>query len=240
MDPMKSPITPATPGILARVRNSKGFSLIEMAIVLVIIGIIIAAIVKGQDLMVNARAKQMVSAANSWKASVLAYTDRNGRFPGDNDKSGSIGDVAGEQSAGNTATDEIAATLTQAPANPIQVGGQAFWFYIGNAPATVGTRNVMVVCKAAACDVALTIDYVEIMKAFDTAIDGLADGGKGQVRALSAASDGTTIITGLAAATGRANGVATAPVTPNVTAAGAALPWSTAQFGAIWAFDKPY
>ena len=78
------------------------------------------------------------------------------------------------------------------------------------------------------------------MKAFDTAIDGTADGGLGQVRALSAASDGTTIITGLAVANGRANGVATAPVTPDVTATGAALPWSTAQFGAIWAFDKPY
>lgn len=240
MNPTQSTVRPAKSGTMGRIRNNRGFSLIEMAIVLVIIGIIIAAVIKGQDLMVNARAKQVVATANGWKTSVLAYTDRNGRFAGDSDKSGAIADVAGEQGAAGTAISEIAATLAQAPANPVQVGGQAFWFYIGNAPATVGTRNVIVACKNEDCDVALTADDVEIMKAFDTAIDGSADGGLGQVRAISAASDGTTIITGLAAATGRANGCATAPVTPDVTAAGAALPWSTAQFGAMWAFDKPY
>ena len=54
MEPMD---TLTKPGIMAKLRNRRGFSLIEMAIVLVIIGIIIGAIIKGQDLMLNSRAK---------------------------------------------------------------------------------------------------------------------------------------------------------------------------------------
>lgn len=250
MEPMETLIKP---GIMAKLRNRKGFSLIEMAIVLVIIGIIIAAIIKGQDLMVNARAKKLVSTANSWKSSTFAYMDRNGRFPGDfgtvgtnaNNKNGIIGDDAtaltGEQLATTTAIAEIAATLTQAPANPIVIGGQSFWFYIGNTPATVGgARNAMVICKVKACTTVLSADDVELLKALDTAIDGTSDAGIGQVRAITTLPTALTIDTTLAAATGRDNGVSIAPITADTTAAGATLVWGVTQYGAIWAFDKPY
>jgi len=64
------------------IRNNKGFTLIEMAIVLVIIGIIIGAIVKGQDLVDNAKAKQFASKIQAWQVALNNYYDRYGRFPG--------------------------------------------------------------------------------------------------------------------------------------------------------------
>jgi hypothetical protein len=178
--------------------------------------------------------------------------DRNGRFPGDfgtvgltvTNKNGIIGDdntaLTGEQLATTSAIAEIAATVTQAPANPVVIGGNSWWFYIGNTPATVGVRNCMVICKSVDCITPLTGDDVEMLKAVDTSIDGTADAGVGQVRAITTVPAAGTVLTGLAAATGRANGVAIAPVTAVVTVGGTSLAWAAGQFGAIWVFDKPY
>lgn len=239
MNPME---TLEKPGIMAKLRDRNGFSLIEMAIVLVIIGVIIAAIVKGKDIMLNARAKQLITNVSTWRNLSMGYLDRNGRLPGDIGKNGVIGDTAGtEQITAGTAIAEIVNTMTQAPDNPVVIGSQSFWVYFGSVPATVGTRNAIVVCRDALCATALTADDVEFMKALDTAIDGSADGGLGQVRAISAALVAATdIIITPAAVSGRTNYVIASATTPVITPAGSTLPWSTAQFGAIWAFDKAY
>ena len=63
-----------------RKKGSAGFTLIEMAIVLVVIGLIIGAVLKGQDLIANARAKKYANFARQAEVSQWAYFDRNGRF----------------------------------------------------------------------------------------------------------------------------------------------------------------
>jgi prepilin-type N-terminal cleavage/methylation domain-containing protein len=65
------------------VRSQKGFTLIELSIVLVIIGIILAAVLKGQDLIDNARAKKIANLINQWQAPIMTYYDRKGFYPGD-------------------------------------------------------------------------------------------------------------------------------------------------------------
>lgn len=231
---------PKKPSFLRKLRNHRGFSLVEMAIVLVIIGIIIAAIVKGQDLILNANAKKVTAAVSSWRNLSLAFLDRNGRLPGDSGKSGIIGDT--ELAAGTSAIDDIVTTMTFPPENPINIGGLTFYVYFGNVPATVGTRNAIVICKDVACATALTPEEIEYMKAIDTALDGSADGGVGQFRAISAALASPADISAvLAAVNGRANRVIRTATTPDVTAGGTPLLWgSAAQYGAIWAFDRPY
>lgn len=227
--------------IKSKLRNNQGFTLIEMAIVLVIIGIIIGAVVKGQDLVNNAQAKQISSAVNGWRNLAYAYMDRNGRFPGDISRNGVVGDVAGtEQVAAGTSIAEIVGTMQNAPTNPVAIGSMSFWVYFGNVPATVGTRNALVICKNAACNATFSNDELEIIKALDTSMDGNADAGLGQVRGATA----VTAVAGLAAqgTPARVNSVVTDVTVANVTAAGATADWLPGNnyVGAVWAFDRPY
>ncbi len=64
--------------------TQKGFTLIEMAIVLVIIGIIIGAVVKGKDLVRGAEQKRLYSTyLNAWMVAYSNYYDRTGLVLGD-------------------------------------------------------------------------------------------------------------------------------------------------------------
>ncbi len=65
------------------VRGEKGFTLVELAIVLVIIGIILGAVLKGQELMNNAKAKRIQNDMQGFEAMIWTYYDRKGRYPGD-------------------------------------------------------------------------------------------------------------------------------------------------------------
>ncbi|MEI6306112.1 MAG: prepilin-type N-terminal cleavage/methylation domain-containing protein [Deltaproteobacteria bacterium] len=225
---------------IKQIKNNKGFTLIEMAIVLVIIGIIIGAVVKGQDLVANAQAKQLTSAINTWRSLAFAYLDRNGRFPGDISRSGIIGDSASnEQVDGGTAIDELVSTMNNAPPNPISIGSMSFWVYFGNVTAAVGKRNAIVICKTANCAAATLFnkDELEIIKSIDTALDGVADAGVGQIRAAAT----VTMVGGLTANNGRTNDVVKASTVVDNTITGTATLWdTTAHFAAIWAFDRPF
>jgi len=64
-------------------RNHKGFTLVELAIVLVIIGIILGSVLKGQELINNARMKRAFNQQREIIAAVYTYFDRYGFFPGD-------------------------------------------------------------------------------------------------------------------------------------------------------------
>ena len=66
-----------------RKRNEKGFTLVELAIVLVIIGLILAGIIKGQELIVNAKMKNAYNAQKEVAAAVYTYYDRYQKYPGD-------------------------------------------------------------------------------------------------------------------------------------------------------------
>lgn len=69
--------------------SDKGFTLIEMAIVLVIIGLIIGAVVKGQDLIQSAKQKKFYTKAlKAWELAVDNYYDRTGKVLGDSTANG--------------------------------------------------------------------------------------------------------------------------------------------------------
>jgi len=66
---------------MKRSKNA-GFTLIELAIVLVVIGLIIAAVLKGEDLIQNARMLNFVTnPVQKAQAAAMAYYDRTGQFP---------------------------------------------------------------------------------------------------------------------------------------------------------------
>jgi prepilin-type N-terminal cleavage/methylation domain-containing protein len=66
------------------IRNNKGFSLIEIAVVLIIIGIIIGAIVKGKDIIRSAEQKKIYTKfVNGWNIAYMTFYDRTGKILGD-------------------------------------------------------------------------------------------------------------------------------------------------------------
>ncbi|OCC15095.1 hypothetical protein DBT_1581 [Dissulfuribacter thermophilus] len=64
-------------------KNQGGFTLVEMAIVLVIIGLIVGAIMKGQSLIQEAKVKNVINQVNGLRAAILTFYDRYGMYPGD-------------------------------------------------------------------------------------------------------------------------------------------------------------
>lgn len=65
-------------------RNNKGFTLIELAIVLVIIGLILGSVLKGKDLINSAKQKNFYNSfLKNWQLSVASYYDRTGYVLGD-------------------------------------------------------------------------------------------------------------------------------------------------------------
>jgi prepilin-type N-terminal cleavage/methylation domain-containing protein len=63
--------------------RQSGFTLVEIAIVLVIIGLLLGGVLKGQELIENAKVKGAVSELNGVAAANYGYVDRFRRIPGD-------------------------------------------------------------------------------------------------------------------------------------------------------------
>jgi prepilin-type N-terminal cleavage/methylation domain-containing protein len=63
--------------------RQSGFTLVEIAIVLVIIGLLLGGVLKGQELIENAKVKSAVSELNGVAAANYGYVDRFRRLPGD-------------------------------------------------------------------------------------------------------------------------------------------------------------
>jgi prepilin-type N-terminal cleavage/methylation domain-containing protein len=63
--------------------HSKGFTLIEIAIVLVIIGLLLGGVLKGQELITSARVRNLISQQDGIKAAFFGFQDRYRALPGD-------------------------------------------------------------------------------------------------------------------------------------------------------------
>ena len=74
------------------VHNQKGFTLVEIAIVLVIIGLLLGGVLKGQELIVNSKIKGVTGDLEGVAAAYYAYQDRTGNVAGDSDNDGQIDD----------------------------------------------------------------------------------------------------------------------------------------------------
>jgi prepilin-type N-terminal cleavage/methylation domain-containing protein len=63
--------------------KQKGFTLVEIAIVLVIVGLLIGGVLKGQEMITNAKLKRIESDNAGLAAATFSYQDRYLQLPGD-------------------------------------------------------------------------------------------------------------------------------------------------------------
>ncbi|WP_410498571.1 type II secretion system protein [Chitinibacter sp. S2-10] len=66
-----------------QVKQQRGFTLVELAVVLVIIGLILGAAFKGRDLIDGAKVKNMIAQINKMQAGFNIYFEKYGAYPGD-------------------------------------------------------------------------------------------------------------------------------------------------------------
>ncbi len=71
--------------------NNKAFSLIELSIVLIIIGLLVAGITGGQSLIESARIRNYLTEMKQYQVAVNAFIINKGRLPGDLNNDGIMG-----------------------------------------------------------------------------------------------------------------------------------------------------
>ncbi len=77
-------------------RNQKGFTLVEIAIVLVIIGLLLGGVLKGQEMIKNAKAKKVMKMTDEVRSAINIHLDKMTFMPGDSStpKNGQIDGLA--------------------------------------------------------------------------------------------------------------------------------------------------
>lgn len=77
-------------------QQQAGFTLVEIAIVLVIIGLLLTGVMKGQEIITNAKAKNIENSFKEVSAAIYTYQDRYFALPGDDKKANRFGDSVGK------------------------------------------------------------------------------------------------------------------------------------------------
>jgi prepilin-type N-terminal cleavage/methylation domain-containing protein len=105
-----------------------GFTLVEIAIVLVIIGLLLGGILKGQEMITQAKIKNIINDFNGVTAAVNTYQDRYRALPGDDITAATrwAGAVSGN---GNGA---LSGAYNALPTNPLTAAQESnlFWWHL--------------------------------------------------------------------------------------------------------------
>ena len=87
-------------------KQQSGFTLVEIAIVMVIIGLLLGGVLKGQEVITNARIKNINNDFSGVSAAIFSYQDRYNQLPGDDSAADAhVGGVLGGAEIGDGVID---------------------------------------------------------------------------------------------------------------------------------------
>lgn len=117
-------------------RQESGFTLVEIAIVLVIIGLLLGGILKGQELINSARVRNLADTTSGIQAAYFGFIDRYRRVPGDWDSSAATAAIGGIINGGGNNNGR----LDHSASNPY-VEPNALWEHLSAAGFINGTYD---------------------------------------------------------------------------------------------------
>lgn len=74
--------------IMTQSTRERGFTLLEITIIMVLVGLLVSGVVKGQELVMQARVKETLNELNGLTGAYFAYFDRYRALPGDDARAG--------------------------------------------------------------------------------------------------------------------------------------------------------
>ncbi len=190
--------------------TQSGFTMIELAVVLVVIGTILASVFRGRDVTDSIRIKEFTTWVFKWEDAQKQYEDRVSHFAGDGvagDASTHNGIIADALDCGGCVPDSAIALLRSAvgivdvPPPVLRLGSHSFFIKFGNDNGGNGgfsiqlddngttardDRNILIICVSEDCTIALGTQHIlDYFEGLDTAIDGVPHPGSGRLRALN-------------------------------------------------------